>query len=84
MAAGFESVSAWQQPLPAPASSTRPALIETVAGQIAELSAGRLRVAVDGLTGTCKTSFSQDRYGSEEQAEQSSENWQRITDGLRR
>jgi uridine kinase len=57
MAAGFESVSSWRQPLPAPASSTRSALIETVAGQVAELSAGRLRIAVDGLTGAGKTSF---------------------------
>jgi uridine kinase len=57
MAAGFESVSTWQQPLPEPASPARSALIETVAGQIAQLSAGRLRVAVDGLTGAGKTSF---------------------------
>jgi uridine kinase len=57
MVAGFESVSTWRQPLPAPASPTRSALIETVAGQVAGLSAGRLRVAVDGLTGAGKTSF---------------------------
>jgi uridine kinase len=57
MAAGFESVSTWHQPLPAPASPARSALIETVAGQIAQLSAARLRVAVDGLTGAGKTSF---------------------------
>jgi uridine kinase len=55
--AGFESVSTWRQPLPAPASATRSVLIETVAGQVAELSAGRLRVAVDGLTGAGKTCF---------------------------
>jgi uridine kinase len=57
MAAAFESVSTWRQPLPAPASPARSALIETVAGQVAQLSAGRLRVAVDGLTGAGKTSF---------------------------
>jgi uridine kinase len=57
MVAGFESVSTWRQPLPAPASVTRSALIETVAGRVAELSAGRLRIAVDGLTGAGKTSF---------------------------
>jgi uridine kinase len=57
MMAGFESVSTWRQPLPAPASLTRSVLIETVAGRAAELSAGRLRVAVDGLTGAGKTCF---------------------------
>ena len=39
----------------------RSALIETVAGQVAALSAGRLRVAVDGLTGAGKTSFARPR-----------------------
>jgi len=57
MAAGFESVSTWRQPLPVPASPARSALIEAIAGQIAGLSPGRLRVAVDGLTGAGKTSF---------------------------
>lgn len=43
--------------MPPPASAGRTALIATVAGRIAELSPGRLRVAVDGLTGAGKTSF---------------------------
>jgi hypothetical protein len=55
MVAWFESVSTWWQPVPAPGSLARSALIDTVAGQVAELSAGWLRVAVDGLTGAGKT-----------------------------
>jgi uridine kinase len=43
--------------MPPPASAGRTALIATVAGWIAELGPGRLRVAVDGLTGAGKTSF---------------------------
>jgi uridine kinase len=53
----FESVSTWRQPAPPPASRTRAAVIGAVARRIAQLSPGRLRVAVDGLTGACKTSF---------------------------
>jgi uridine kinase len=53
----FESVSTWCQPLPVPASAARTALIGTVAGWISGLGPGRLRVAVDGLTGAGKTSF---------------------------
>jgi uridine kinase len=53
----FESVSTWRQPMPPPASAARTALIATVAGWITELGPGRLRVAVDGLTGAGKTSF---------------------------
>jgi len=53
----FESVSTWRQPIPPPASAQRAALIGTVSSWIAELSTGRLRVAVDGLTGAGKTSF---------------------------
>jgi len=53
----FESVSTWRQPVPAPASAQRTALIATVAGWVAALGPGRLRVAVDGLTGAGKTSF---------------------------
>ena len=53
----FESVSTWRQPLPRPASAERTALVGTVAGWVAALGTGRLRVAVDGLTGAGKTSF---------------------------
>jgi uridine kinase len=53
----FESVSTWQQPLPSMASAERAALVGTVAGWIAGLGRGRLRVVVDGLTGAGKTSF---------------------------
>jgi uridine kinase len=53
----FESVSTWRQPAPPPASRARAAVIGAVARRIAQLSPGRLRVAVDGLTGAGKTSF---------------------------
>ncbi len=53
----FESVSTWRQPMPPPASAERTALTAVVAGWVAELGPGRLRVAVDGLTGAGKTSF---------------------------
>ena len=53
----FESVSTWRQPTPPPASAARTAVISAVAWRIAQLSPGRLRVAVDGLTGAGKTSF---------------------------
>jgi uridine kinase len=53
----FESLSTWRQPLPVPASAERTALIATIAGNVAALGSGRLRVAVDGLTGAGKTSF---------------------------
>lgn len=43
--------------MPPPASAGRTALIATVAGRVAGLSPGRLRVAVDGRTGAGKTSF---------------------------
>jgi uridine kinase len=51
------SVSTWRQPLPAPASATRSALVERVAGAILALGPGRLRVGIDGLTAAGKTSF---------------------------
>jgi uridine kinase len=53
----FESVSTWRQPLPPAASAERAALVGSVAGWVAALGPGRLRVAVDGLTGAGKTSF---------------------------
>ena len=55
--AAFESVSTWRQPEPPPASAVRSSLISDVAGRIARLGPGRLRVAVDGFTATGKTSF---------------------------
>jgi uridine kinase len=53
----FESVSSWRQPLPAPASAERTALIGEVAARVAGLGPGRLRVAIDGRTAAGKTSF---------------------------
>ena len=53
----FQSVSTWRQPVPLPASAERTALIATVAGWVAALGTGRLRVAVDGPTGAGETSF---------------------------
>jgi uridine kinase len=53
----FESVSTWRQPLPAPASAERTAVIGEVAARVAGLSPGRLRVAIDGRTAAGKTSF---------------------------
>lgn len=53
----FESVSTWRQPAPPSASRARTELITGVARRIADLGPGRLRVAVDGLTGAGKTSF---------------------------
>jgi uridine kinase len=43
--------------MPPAASAQRTALIAAVAGRIADRGPGRLRVAVDGLTGAGKTSF---------------------------
>ena len=53
----FESVSTWRQPVPRPASAERTALVAKVADVVAGLSTGRLRIAIDGLTGAGKTSF---------------------------
>jgi uridine kinase len=55
--AALESVSTWRQPEPPPASAVRSGLISDVAGRIARLGPGRLRVAVDGFTAAGKTSF---------------------------
>jgi uridine kinase len=51
------SVSTWRQPTPAGASAQRRALIDEVAADLLARGAGRLRVAVDGLTAAGKTSF---------------------------
>jgi uridine kinase len=53
----FESASTWRQPMPPQSSAERAGVIGVLAGWIAELGPGRLRVAVDGLTGAGKTSF---------------------------
>jgi uridine kinase len=53
----YESVSTWRQPEPQPASAARTKLINDIAGQICQIDAGRLRVAVDGFTAAGKTSF---------------------------
>ena len=53
----FQSVSTWRQPVPPPASAARSALIADVAARVAGTTPGRLRVAIDGLTGAGKTSF---------------------------
>ena len=51
------SVSTWRRPLPPAASLQRAALLDQVAAQILACGEGRLRVAVDGLTASGKTSF---------------------------
>jgi uridine kinase len=53
----FESTSTWRQPLPPAASAERTALLSDVATRVTGLGPGRLRVAIDGLTGAGKTSF---------------------------
>lgn len=57
MVASFESVSSWSQPTPEVVSPHRHAVLDELAGAIARLSPGRLRVAVDGRTGAGKTTF---------------------------
>jgi uridine kinase len=51
------SVSTWQQPLPSSVSRDRDALLRRIADHVTGLSAGRLRVAVDGRTAAGKTTF---------------------------
>lgn len=55
-------MSTWRQPSPPP-SAQRSALIGTVAGSVAGLSPGRLRIAVDRLTGAGKTCFGHELAG---------------------
>lgn len=52
-----QSVSSWQQPLPASASPERAAVVAAVADRILRLGPQRLRVGIDGLTAAGKTSF---------------------------
>jgi uridine kinase len=51
------SDSTWRQPLPPAASPVRAALLEDVAERILACGNGRLRVGIDGLTASGKTSF---------------------------
>lgn len=53
----FESVSTWQQPIPAPLSAARDEVVREIALRIDALGRHRLRVAVDGRTAAGKTSF---------------------------
>jgi uridine kinase len=53
----FESVSTWQQAMPAEASAERGALLELLAAEICGIGDTRLRVAIDGYTAAGKTSF---------------------------
>jgi uridine kinase len=52
-----QSVSSWQQPLPASASPERAVVVAAVADRILQLGPQRLRVGIDGLTAAGKTSF---------------------------
>lgn len=51
------SVSTWQQPMPTASSVERIALLGEIADRIAALGPGRLRVGIDGLTASGKTTF---------------------------
>lgn len=53
----YVSVSTWSQPKPESSSPERTALIREVAMRIDSLGESRLRVCVDGLTASGKTSF---------------------------
>lgn len=53
----FESVSTWKQPIPAPLSPARSALIAELGAEVSAIAPHRLLVAIDGLTASGKTSF---------------------------
>lgn len=55
--AAFESVSTWKSPTPPPASGELTRLLAEVADRVLARSAGRLRVIVDGRTGSGKTTL---------------------------
>jgi len=55
--AAFESVSTWRQPPPERISPARRLIVEEVASDIDGLSPRRLRVAIDGFTGSGKTTL---------------------------
>ncbi len=54
---GFDSLSSWRQPQPAPASPARTELVGDLAAQITRIRTRRVRVAIDGFTAAGKTSF---------------------------
>jgi uridine kinase len=51
------SVSTWQQPVPAESSAQRASILEYAARRVLACGPGRLRVGIDGLTASGKTSF---------------------------
>lgn len=51
------SVSTWQQPVPAETSPERSAVLDRLVERISSLGLGRLRIAIDGLTASGKTTF---------------------------
>jgi len=51
------SVSTWQQPLPPPPSPDRARVLDQIVEQIDSLGDHRLRIAIDGLTASGKTSL---------------------------
>jgi uridine kinase len=53
----LESISTWRQPMPDRTSRQRRRLLDDLASEIADLSAGWVRVAIDGRTAAGKTSF---------------------------
>ncbi|MEU4579828.1 uridine kinase [Nonomuraea sp. ATR24] len=57
MTSVHHSVSTWQQPLPAPASPERDALVRDLAARVLARGGGRLLVGIDGLTAAGKTSL---------------------------
>ncbi len=56
-AAAFESVSTWKSPAPPPASDDRARVLAEVVDRVLARSPGRLRVIVDGRTGSGKTTL---------------------------
>ena len=56
-AVAYESVSTWKSPPPPAASGDRARVLSVVADRVLAGSAGRLRVIVDGRTGSGKTTL---------------------------
>lgn len=56
-AAAFESVSTWKSPPPPPASEDRSRVLADVVDRVLAHSPGRVRVIVDGRTGSGKTTL---------------------------
>ena len=56
-AAAFESVSTWKSPVPPPASGDRARVLAEIRDRVLHLSPGRLRVIIDGRTGSGKTTL---------------------------